>query len=295
MRFSCLLMGLLVMGAIASMSPVDHVVCAAKKKSQSNNRGKSQQAQAAKRRAVQHAMQDAKARVAAAQRARAIASQQAAMSQAKGMQAVSGANRALADLEAARSDAAVAAQALDDLEQEILASPSDGSVLNRYGMQLDEAQRQFDAARDAVLNSAAFKRDYERARLSGDGLQLASVRQHALDNNEEHKAAKRAYEAAKALYEPARIRALHAHPQWERTVAESRDARRRVAEAEQALKNALVRRASAAASYRQAATVGSAAQANIEQGSQQVKRLSQQQKSLNQSKNRSKSGGSRSK
>jgi hypothetical protein len=216
------------------------------------------------------------------------------MGQAKGTQAVNEVNQAMADIESAKSDAEFAAQAIHDLEEEILRTASPASALHKHSARLEEAQQAFHAARDAVLNSPTYKREYDRARLSGNGADLARIRQDALDHSQEYKVAQRVYDAAKSLHEQARIQALQADPRWEKAVQESREARQRLAQAEQLLKSSLIRKSSAAAVYRQAASVGSAAQATIQKGMQEVKRLEQQQKSLNQQPKRSGSSGKRS-
>ena len=253
-------------------------VAAAKKRSQ--HRGSSAAKQAAQRRAIQAAIQRTSAQVQAAKRVGAAAAQQAGMAQAKVQVAEGRANAALSDIESAEAEARAATEGLNAIEAEIEQAQSAGSEFARARAALESAEKEFQASRERVLSSPAYKAKYQAALKSGNRAGLLDIRNDALKNDTAFQAASYSHEEAETAFGRIR-RELHLkNPDWVAAAEAARETRAELARAKKALSGSMLHRAGGRSNLREATKTVAAAQATAQQGEAAIKRLQSSQKRL---------------
>ncbi len=178
-RDACIAVAVLALSTAVSGMLVSAAPAASRRTSRSQSRTSQLQ-----RAAAQAAMQQTKARIALAQRIAAAAQQRATAAQAKVQSAQGRAQTALSDIQGVKSNSAASTAQLHRIEAAIEASQPDDSEFAEARCAWEQADKDFQAEQQRVLNSAAYKASYQQALQSVNKAELLpKVRPDALDHD----------------------------------------------------------------------------------------------------------------
>ncbi len=199
-----------------------------------------------------------------------------------------------ANLQDAESHSQTASASLKLVEQRLLNKVDAETYLGRANKMAAEAEQAYQIARTKAYESAYYKTRYQTALKSNNRIQLISELRKETENSPAFSAARDTLDATRREQALWREKLLSQNENWKAAAKAAREARAKEAEIKQARQNALLKLSGARQSLRNAQKTAAHAAFVIKDGTAVVKaleasskKMAQQQRNRNNSRNRS--------